>query len=144
MRFRAVGKLTKADIESLIAEGKPIAGKSDGNGLTFTMSAAQAARGEATWTLRFSANGKQRERTLGNYPVMSVETARKAAEVGYGPMALARSTKRFSRLAELRYEVARISDECIYLAAALVTSEARLDAARVALKIEEVHHGEAD
>ncbi|HEU4376600.1 MAG TPA: Arm DNA-binding domain-containing protein, partial [Telluria sp.] len=40
--------------------GEPVA-KSDGDGLTFTLSKA----GTASWTLRYYVNGKRKELTLG-------------------------------------------------------------------------------
>lgn len=57
------------------AAGEPIA-KSDGDGLTFTLSAA----GTATWVLRYrQGGGRRKELTLGNYPDLSLAAARKAA-----------------------------------------------------------------
>jgi hypothetical protein len=41
--------LTQAEVEALVKAGKYIAGKSDGDGLTFTLSRA----GAATWALRY-------------------------------------------------------------------------------------------
>jgi integrase len=49
--------------------------KSDGEGLTFTLSAA----GTATWVLRYRYGGRRKELTLGNYPDMSLAAARKIA-----------------------------------------------------------------
>lgn len=58
-----------------IAAGKPVA-KSDGDGLTFTLSAG----GTAAWILRYRlAGGRRRELTLGNYPDLSLAAARKVA-----------------------------------------------------------------
>ncbi|WP_239511501.1 DUF4102 domain-containing protein [Burkholderia sp. JP2-270] len=58
-----------------IAAGKPVA-KSDGNGLTFTLSASCTA----AWILRYRlAGGRRRELTLGNYLDLSLAAARKAA-----------------------------------------------------------------
>ncbi|WP_230972977.1 Arm DNA-binding domain-containing protein [Burkholderia vietnamiensis] len=56
------------------AAGAPVA-KSDGDGLTFTLSAADTA----AWILRYRlAGGRRHELTLGNYPDLSLAAARKA------------------------------------------------------------------
>ena len=49
--------------------------KSDGDGLTFTVSGT----GYAVWILRYGFNGKRRELTLGRYPELSLVDARKRA-----------------------------------------------------------------
>lgn len=69
------GNLRKADLEKWIKAGVPIAGKSDGGGLTFTLSRGRTA----TWVFRYRYGGRQREITLGNYPDVSLEDARKKA-----------------------------------------------------------------
>jgi len=46
-----------------------------GGGLKFTLSGS----GTASWVFRYRHAGNQREMTLGNYPDMSLEVARKAA-----------------------------------------------------------------
>jgi hypothetical protein len=69
------GKLRKADLEKWIKAGVPIAGKSDGGGLTFTLSRA----GTASCVFPYRYGGRQREVTLGNYPDVSLEDARKKA-----------------------------------------------------------------
>jgi integrase len=69
------GNLRKTDLEKWIKAGAPIAGKSDGGGLTFTLSRSQTA----TWIFRYRYGGRQREITLGNYPDMSLDDARKKA-----------------------------------------------------------------
>lgn len=67
--------LEDLQIRRLIAKGEPIA-KSDGDGLTFTLSKA----GTATWVLRYRlGGGRRRELTLGNYPDVSLASARKLA-----------------------------------------------------------------
>lgn len=67
--------LEDLQIKRFIAKGEPIA-KSDGDGLTFTLSKA----GTATWVLRYRmGGGRRRELTLGNYPDVSLATARKLA-----------------------------------------------------------------
>lgn len=68
---KLVEKLEDKQIRSWIRAGKPVA-KSDGNGLTFTLSAA----GMAAWVLRYRHGGKARELTLGRYPDKSLALAR--------------------------------------------------------------------
>ena len=69
------GEITDIQLQRWVRARTPIAGKSDGDGLTFTLSRG----GTASWVLRYRLAGKQREKTLGNYPDMSLEAARKAA-----------------------------------------------------------------
>jgi integrase len=66
--------LDDIQLKHWIAKRNPIA-KSDGGGLTFTLSAA----GTATWVLRYRFAGRRKELTLGNYPDMSLAAARKLA-----------------------------------------------------------------
>jgi len=63
--------LTDIQIRKWIRAGDPLA-KSDGGGLTFTLSAA----GAAVWVLRFRHAGRRQEVTLGRYPDMSLAAAR--------------------------------------------------------------------
>lgn len=70
-----MGKLSAIKVEQWRKAGKPIAGKSDGDGLTFTLSKG----GTASWVLRYRFGGKQREMTMGNYPDISLAEARKLA-----------------------------------------------------------------
>jgi hypothetical protein len=49
--------------------------RSDGEGLTFTLSRA----GTATWILRYRYGGRQKELTIGNYPDISLAQAGKVA-----------------------------------------------------------------
>lgn len=70
-----MAKLSDVNLARWYKARKPIFGKSDGGGLTFTLSAA----GTAAWVFRYRLAGKQRELTLGNYPDMSLKAARKAA-----------------------------------------------------------------
>jgi hypothetical protein len=67
-----MGRLTEADLQSWLRDGVPLSGLSDGNGLTFTLSAKRVA----AWVLRYRLHGKQRELTLGRYPSISLEQAR--------------------------------------------------------------------
>lgn len=67
--------LSDIQIRAWIAKGEPIA-RSDGDGLTFTLSNA----GTATWVLRYRiGNGRRRELTIGNYPDISLAAAREKA-----------------------------------------------------------------
>lgn len=70
-----MGQLSDIQLRSWIKAGKAIAGKSDGDGLTFTLS----AQGTATWILRYRIAGRARELTLGRYPDLSLGEARKLA-----------------------------------------------------------------
>lgn len=70
-----MGKLTDVQLKAWIKAGKPVTGKSDGGGLTFTLS----AKGTASWVLRYRIGGKQREITLGRYPDMGIKEAREQA-----------------------------------------------------------------
>lgn len=67
--------LDDIQIKHWIAKGEPVA-KSDGDGLTFTLSKA----GTPTWVLRYRIGaGRRKELTLGNYPDMTLAVARKKA-----------------------------------------------------------------
>ena len=70
-----MARLTDAKIKSYMAARAPIAGISDGAGLTFTLSRS----GTASWVLRYRLDGRQRELTLGNYPDVGLAEARRAA-----------------------------------------------------------------
>jgi integrase len=69
-----VGKLTDIQIRAWLKAGKPLA-KTDGDGLTFTLS----TNGTAAWVLRFRMGGKQREKTIGRFPDISLKRARELA-----------------------------------------------------------------
>ena len=66
--------LTDIQLRKWVRAGLPVA-KSDGAGLTFTLSAA----GAATWVLRYQHGGRRQEVTLGRYPDVSLAAARVAA-----------------------------------------------------------------
>ncbi len=69
--------LDDIQIKNWMSKGEPIA-KSDGDGLTFTLSKA----GTATWVLRYRMGaGRRKELTLGNYPDLSLAAARKSARM---------------------------------------------------------------
>lgn len=69
-----MGKLTDIQIRAWLKAGKPLA-KTDGDGLTFTLS----TNGTAAWVLRFRMGGKQREKTIGRFPDISLKRARELA-----------------------------------------------------------------
>lgn len=69
-----MGNLTDLQLRHWIKTGEPLA-KSDGNGLTFTLSGG----GTAAWVLRYRIGGKQKEITLGRYPGLTLTKAREAA-----------------------------------------------------------------
>ena len=66
--------LTDMQIKSLIRAAAPIA-KSDGNGLTFTLS----KNGTSAWILRYRHGGRQKELTIGRYPDITLAKARELA-----------------------------------------------------------------
>lgn len=74
MASRRTNLLSDMQIRRWIAAGEPVA-KSDGGGLTFTLSKA----GTATWVLRYMIARRPRELTLGNYPDLGLSAARKLA-----------------------------------------------------------------
>ena len=69
-----MGALTDIQIKQWIKSAAEVA-KADGGGLTFTLSKA----GRAAWVLRYRFGGKRREKTLGQYPDISLAEARKLA-----------------------------------------------------------------
>jgi integrase len=76
--------LSDIAIRAWVKKGEAVA-KSDGGGLTFTLSVG----GTASWVLRYRVGGKGRELTLGRYPDLSLKEARllalsKRAEVQQG------------------------------------------------------------
>ena len=70
-----MGQLTDIELRALVKAGRPVAGRADGDGLTFTLSKT----GTAAWVLRYSVVGRARELTLGRYPDLSLAMARKRA-----------------------------------------------------------------
>lgn len=76
---KQVEKLSDRQIHNLIEGGQAVA-VADGKGLTFTMSASQAARKTGSWVLRYRYGGRARELTLGQYPDKSLKQARIDAE----------------------------------------------------------------
>ncbi|MFY3082053.1 tyrosine-type recombinase/integrase [Achromobacter xylosoxidans] len=74
MAKRGTNLLDDIQLRRWIAAGERVA-RSDGDGLTFTLSAA----GTATWVLRYRLGGPQKEVTIGNYPDVTLAEARKTA-----------------------------------------------------------------
>lgn len=70
------GALSDLRLKQWTKAGKPLA-KSDGNGLTFTLSAA----GKAVWVLRYRIGKRRFELTLGAYPDLGLADARAMATV---------------------------------------------------------------
>jgi len=70
-----MGALSDVQLKAWVKAGIPITGKSDGDGLTFTLSKS----GVASWVLRYRIAGKAKELTLGRYPDMGVKAARELA-----------------------------------------------------------------
>lgn len=50
-----------------------------GDGLTFVATVASARRGKASWVLRYRFAGREKEKTLGRYPDVSLKDARELA-----------------------------------------------------------------
>lgn len=72
---KSVHLLSDIQLKAWIAKGAAVA-KSDGDGLTFTLSAS----GTASWVLRYRAGGgRRRELTIGNYPDIGLAAAREKA-----------------------------------------------------------------
>lgn len=101
MARRGIHLLSDMQIRRWVAAGESIA-KSDGGGLTFTLSKA----GTASWVLRYMLAAKARELTLGNYPDLSLSAARKMAaerrveiDKGNDPAAQKRQEKLAARTA---------------------------------------------
>lgn len=74
-----MNNLTDLKLKNLIKKGEAIA-ISDGGGLTFTLSKEGAKRGQGSWILRYTFNGKKKELTLAKYPAISLKDARLMAE----------------------------------------------------------------
>lgn len=70
------GLLSDLQLKRWLKDGEPLA-KSDGDGLTFTVSAA----GCAAWVLRYRYGNRRHELTLGRYPDISLSEARTMAAI---------------------------------------------------------------
>jgi integrase len=71
---RQINVLNDVQLRRWVQAGTPLA-KSDGAGLTFTLSTG----GTAAWVLRYRIAGRREELTLGRYPDLSLAAARKLA-----------------------------------------------------------------
>ncbi len=71
---RTINQLDDVELRRWVKAGGPLA-KSDGLGLTFTLSAA----GAAVWVLRYRHGGRRREVKIGTYPDISLKDARQRA-----------------------------------------------------------------
>ena len=107
-----MGKLTDIQLRNWIKAGTPLA-KSDGDGLTFTLS----AKGVASWVLRYRHGGKAKELTLGRYPDMSLTSARKEAaekRVAIGKGSDVASEKRIAKIESKNARtVSQLADEYV-------------------------------
>lgn len=74
MAKRGKNLLEDLQLRRWMTAGGPLS-KTDGDGLTFTLSRA----GTATWVLRYQYLHRARELTIGNYPDMTLASARKIA-----------------------------------------------------------------
>lgn len=70
-----MNQLSDKQLQAWLRAKQPVAGKSDGGGLTFTLSAS----GTAAWVFRYRLNGRAKEFTLGNYPDVALKSARRLA-----------------------------------------------------------------
>jgi len=60
-----MGRLTDSKLKAWLKQGRPIAGKADGDGLTFTITRGGAAEGYGLWGLRYRHAGRQHWFPLG-------------------------------------------------------------------------------
>lgn len=107
-----MGNLSDIQIRQWVKAGQPIA-KSDGDGLTFTLS----SKGTASWVLRYRVAGSksQKELTLGRYPDMTLQRARQEAsekrlDVQKG-VDVARVKQKTKREAERAWTVIRLAED---------------------------------
>jgi len=107
-----MGKLTDIQIRNWTKAGKPVS-KTDGDGLTFTLS----AKGTTAWVLRYRTAGakSQKEMTLGRYPDISLAEVRKLAasarvQVQQG-IDVARQKQSAKKSAERAWTVRRLADD---------------------------------
>lgn len=68
-----MANLTDVQLREWVKAAKPIAGKSDGGGLTIMLSRS----GPAAWVLRYHVAGRHRELSLRRYPDVSLKEARR-------------------------------------------------------------------
>lgn len=146
--------LAESVLQHWMLQGKPVFGRSDGAGLTFTLS----AKGTAAWTLRYRQWGERRELTIGRYPDLGLDAARSLARSVRARIALGddvaaekRGKKRTMgaavRLEQLRREVAEAEAEVWVHESAIKVARIRVIAARLALQQATERsegHGQAD
>lgn len=107
-----MGKLTDIQIRNWVKAGEPIS-KTDGDGLTFTLS----TKGTAAWVLRYRVAGatSQKEMTLGRYPDISLGEARKLATTARAQVQqgvdVARQKQVTIKSAERAWTVRRLADD---------------------------------
>lgn len=70
-----MGRLTDVRLQAMVRKGKSVAGKSDGDGLVFTITKA----GTAIWKLRYRYQGQPRWAVIGRYSDFSLKQARDQA-----------------------------------------------------------------
>lgn len=97
-----MAKLTDVQIRNWIKAGATIA-KSDGDGLTFTLS----TKGVAAWILRYRIAGKQREVSLGRYPEITLAKARELATNERGKVQQGTDLAREKQKANIRRAAAK-------------------------------------
>lgn len=112
MAKRGSNQLDDIQIRRWIAKGEPLA-RSDGAGLTFTLSKA----GTASWVLRYMRAGKPKELTIGNYPDITLAAARSTArekrvEIDKGQDPAAQKVAE-ARRAKAAWSVGRLADDYI-------------------------------
>lgn len=145
-----MGTLTESMLHDWISQGRRIAGKSDGEGLTFTLSVT----GTAAWTLRYRIEGRRKELTLGRYPDISLIEARRLAEVERSRILIGRDVaaekqehrgllRSGRRIEAMRRAVALARSDLQRIRDAARVARLRLNAAMAALKAEE-DNGKAD
>lgn len=129
-----MGALTEQQIKAWIRAGDPVFGKSDGDGLTFTLSKG----GQASWVLRYRFGGKGREVTIGNYPDVRladarIEATRLRAKVDQGIDVAAEKRK-----AKLAHRLARtfseLADQYLELAGPSLKENSRKEVERYLTK----------
>lgn len=100
--------LTDLELRNFIKNGSPIA-KSDGGGLTFTLSAA----GTAAWVLRYRSMNRSVELTLGRYPDITLAMARRLASEKRVELQQGRDPAQEKRKAKFRedWTVRKLADD---------------------------------
>jgi hypothetical protein len=63
-----MGRLTDVQLQAMVRKGQRVAGKSDGDGLVFTITKT----GTAIWKLRYRYHGQPRWAVIGKYSDFSL------------------------------------------------------------------------